>query len=118
MEHLQCLVEIVDNGLVFGIATLYDDAYIVVSILVANATKEYGELVGTIVLLKPALKEQATLALAAVTGVADIEYNGGIDTEELNEYCHDSLFDLSVALSTDVAYIVDIKLVSIAAADR
>ncbi|MBQ6379542.1 MAG: hypothetical protein IJJ56_12220 [Prevotella sp.] len=30
----------------------------------------------------------------------------------------DSLFDLSVALSTDVAYIVDIKLVGIAAADR
>lgn len=118
MEHLQRLVEIVDNGLVFGIATLYDDAYIVVGILVANATKEYGELVGTIVLLKPALKEQATLALAAVTGVADIEYNGGINTEELNKYCHDSLFDLSVALSTDVAYIVDIKLVSIAATDR
>lgn len=118
MEHLQRLVEIVDDGLVFWIATLYDDAYIVVGILVANATKEHGKLVGTIVLLKPALKKQTALALTAVAGVADIEHNGGIDTEELNEYCHDSLFDLSVALSTDVAYIVDIKLVGIAAADR
>ena len=97
--------------MILGIGTLNDDTHIVINIFVADATEKDGELVSMVVLLKPSLEKQTALALSPVAGVADIENDRGIDTEELNEYCHHGLFDLGVTLGPDMSYIVDIELV-------
>lgn len=108
MEHFQCLAEIVDDVLVIRICALYNDSHIVVGILIANATEKNGELVGVVVLLKPTLEKQTAFALTAVAGVADVEYNGGIDAEKLDEYRHDSLLDFRVTLGVNVAHVIDV----------
>ena len=115
MEHFQCFAEIVNDVLVMRIGALHNDSHIVVGILIANATEKNGELVGVVVLLKPALEEQAAFTLTAIAGVADIEYNGSVDTEKLNKYRHDGLLDFRVTLSADVAHVVDIELVGVTA---
>lgn len=117
VKHLQCLVEIVDDGLVLGIGSFNDDAHVVVGVLVADAAEEHGELVSVVVLLKPTLEKQAALSLAPVAGVADVEHDGGIDTEELNEDCHHGLLDLRITFSPHVAHVVDIELIGVAVAN-
>ena len=114
VEHFQGLVEIIDDGLVLGIGALNDDTYIVVGVLVANATEKDGKLLGMVVLLKPTLKKQAALTLSPVTGIADVENDRGIDSEKLDEYCHHGLFDLDVAFSPDMSHVIDVKLVGVA----
>ena len=60
MKHFQRLIEIIDDVLVFGIRLLDNDAHVVVSILVANATEKDGKLFSAVVLLEPSLKKQTT----------------------------------------------------------
>ena len=117
MEHFQGLVEIIDDGLVLRIGALNNDTHVVVGVFVAYATEKDGELLGMVVLLKPALKKQAALALPPVAGVADVENDRGIDTEELDEYCHHGLFDLGVALGPKMSHVIDVKLVGVAVPD-
>ena len=117
VEHFQSLVEIIDDGLAPRIGALNNDTYVVVGVFVAYATEKDGELLGMVVLLKPALKKQAALALPPVAGVADVENDRGIDTEELDEYCHHGLFDLGVALGPDMPHVVDVKLIGVAVPD-
>ena len=61
MKHFQRLVEIIDDVLVFGIRLLDNDAHVVVSILVANATEKDGKLFSAVVLLEPSLKNRLRL---------------------------------------------------------
>lgn len=61
MKHFQRLIEIIDDVLVFGIRLLDNDAHVVVSILVANATKKDGKLFSAVVLLEPSLKNRLRL---------------------------------------------------------
>lgn len=117
IEHFQCFVEIGDNRRIFRIAAFYNNANIVVRILVVNATKEYRKLISMVIFPKPTLEKQTALVLPSIACVAYIKNDRSIDTEKLNKDSHNRLFHLSVALNTNMAYVIDVKLIGIAIAN-